>query len=521
MTITYQQAKRIRKTGFLDLMADQLMYEKKVTTAIGKTISLKSRGTMMGIGQYFDPLNIARIMTFGSSIGPALLGHFTGRSAQDIQYFSKRYKPLHEKRKTGEKLTRLGGSGGFDVQSNQVLNKIYALMANSYEMEKTRKQLAKNREEEHELEDQKKHKELLQALQTRPTLVKMGDGQSEKSWTEKLLEFMKTVGTLFSGVRMLIQNALGKVVGWMLKRLGSVAKMIVSLMSKTGGFLFNMIRAMGAGVLSIFRSPVFLRLMGVAGVAAAIYEFHNSLMFKEGQMNRINSELIDEYRMLDYLKSKHGEDSNIVSKQEDNIAKLEIKKSDLQAEIHTIKKPENQDVGSLIGQFGAFFDSISNPFSDLSLDDSTLSKLEQVPDINVSEDLSSVDIGSGGNWDSAFKGIFNERLAGFDRTASDNAKIASGQGVVGELQRLPKEPVAAQNVTAPSRPATTVATPSIENSDTKLQNRMVTSVPKVQNNTTNIKQGSDGIPLKRKIPSVRNAEESYTSALFQNVRMPN
>jgi hypothetical protein len=37
MSITYQQAKRIRKTGLMGVFADQLMYEKSVGTAIKKT----------------------------------------------------------------------------------------------------------------------------------------------------------------------------------------------------------------------------------------------------------------------------------------------------------------------------------------------------------------------------------------------------------------------------------------------------------------------------------------------------
>jgi hypothetical protein len=67
MTITYQQAKRIRKSSLTGLIADQLQYEKKIGTAVKKAISLKTRGTIMGLTQKFDPLNIAKILTFSTN----------------------------------------------------------------------------------------------------------------------------------------------------------------------------------------------------------------------------------------------------------------------------------------------------------------------------------------------------------------------------------------------------------------------------------------------------------------------
>ena len=122
MSITYQQAKRIRKTGLMDLFADQLMYEKKIGTAIKKTISLKTRAKVKGITQYFDPLNIAKVLTFGSSLGPALLGHLMKRDPKDIQYFTGRLKPIRV-RDTASKISKVpGGEGGFSAESKYRCN---------------------------------------------------------------------------------------------------------------------------------------------------------------------------------------------------------------------------------------------------------------------------------------------------------------------------------------------------------------------------------------------------------------
>ena len=149
MSITYQQAKRIRKTGTLSLFADQLMYEKKIGTAIKKTLSLKTRGSVMGLTQYLDPLNIAKMMTFGSSLGPALLGHWMKRDPRDIQYFTGRLKPIRER--TGDKLTKLGRGGKQENLEgvSTILRKMYKLLDATHQENVKRLELAKNRSEEH------------------------------------------------------------------------------------------------------------------------------------------------------------------------------------------------------------------------------------------------------------------------------------------------------------------------------------------------------------------------------------
>lgn len=201
MSITYQQAKRIRKTGLLSLFADQLMYEKKVTTAISKTISLKTRGRIMGLTQYLDPLNIAKMMTFGSALGPALLGHFMGRDPRDIQYFTGRLKPIREKSKTADKITKLSGQGAVSGEMTVVLHKMYKLMASTHEENVKRLEMNKSRQEEIELESERRHKELLTALGGLggATLITTGQPKEEgdgflgslmktlKDWAEKLI----------------------------------------------------------------------------------------------------------------------------------------------------------------------------------------------------------------------------------------------------------------------------------------------------------------------------------------------
>ena len=162
MTITYQQAKRIRKSSLTGLIADQLSYEKKVGTAVKKAISLKTRGTIMGLTEKLDPLNIAKILTFGSSLGPAILGHLTKRDARDIQYFTGRLKPIRESRKRIEKIGM--GSGMDDTAGSPILQQIYAHLLKTRDENKQRAQLQMNYEEEYKIEAERRHKELLKVL---------------------------------------------------------------------------------------------------------------------------------------------------------------------------------------------------------------------------------------------------------------------------------------------------------------------------------------------------------------------
>ena len=182
--LNYQQARRIRKTGFTSILADQLLYEPTIGAAIKRTISLKTQSKIKGITEKFDPLNIARALTFGSKLGPALLGKVTGRSRKDIEYFTGRLRPIAVR--TGTKITKapkegeqlvegqnisISGTGGI----NEQLLKIYKFLKTSKESDKKHREMEHNFDEERLLESEKRHKELMKTLQTlRDNIKKLG-----------------------------------------------------------------------------------------------------------------------------------------------------------------------------------------------------------------------------------------------------------------------------------------------------------------------------------------------------------
>lgn len=76
----YQVAKNIRGRSLSSLITNKITSGSSVSSAIGRTVTEKMRAAGTGIIQKFDPLNIAKFVTGGSKLAPAVLGRITGRS---------------------------------------------------------------------------------------------------------------------------------------------------------------------------------------------------------------------------------------------------------------------------------------------------------------------------------------------------------------------------------------------------------------------------------------------------------
>jgi len=218
--LDYQRARRIRNTGFADLLSDQLAGDATIGGALKKTISLRTQAKIKGIKEKFDPLNIAKFLTGGSSLGPALLGKLTGRSEKDIQYFSGRMRPIRE-RGTASRIGREPGTG-MSEGVNEMLRKIYYLMQITRERDLQRSDTELNFAEEKKLEDEKRAK----------GNATVTEEKSNRGLLDSLMDLLRRVPALP------IPTAAGKGLG--------------KLLRNAGGFLL---------------SPPVLALLGVAGTA--------------------------------------------------------------------------------------------------------------------------------------------------------------------------------------------------------------------------------------------------------------
>jgi hypothetical protein len=197
--LNYQQAKRVRGTSFKDLFVDQLA-SKGVVGSIGKTISMKTQAKIKGIKEKFDPLAIAKFMTFGSKLGPALLGKMMGRKQEDIDYFTGRLRHIRFGGKS-EKLNKMGGAGEGGSGINEQLAKIYGFLKSSYENQKILKQKSENFAEELSMEKKRRHDELmttLKELMKRINPNATAEPEGSKSMFDNLFDMLSNFGVLLA-----------------------------------------------------------------------------------------------------------------------------------------------------------------------------------------------------------------------------------------------------------------------------------------------------------------------------------
>jgi GH24 family phage-related lysozyme (muramidase) len=158
----YQKAKTIRGKSFGELLTDNLISGGGIAGSIKKTLSERSKARMMGIKETFDPLNIAKALTGGSRLGPALLGKMLGRSQQDLEYFAGDPK----KQKLNQKATT--GLSGKDLEESiESLGRIYDLLKQDRDNKLKQRQKKQNFEESLESQEELRNQELIKALTAR------------------------------------------------------------------------------------------------------------------------------------------------------------------------------------------------------------------------------------------------------------------------------------------------------------------------------------------------------------------
>ena len=129
--MNYYEAAKIRKKGFADLMADKLTSGQGVFSSARSALSDRSKARSLGFKEKFDPLNIAKVLTGGSNLAPAMLGKLLGRKSSDIKYFTgkKEYTPRRESSYYNN-YTTPSMSGG-SQKATRTLNKMLSFMEKS------------------------------------------------------------------------------------------------------------------------------------------------------------------------------------------------------------------------------------------------------------------------------------------------------------------------------------------------------------------------------------------------------
>jgi len=176
--MSYQQARRLRGQSLSSVYADELIQGKGYLSGIKSAIGSKTRARITGIKERFDPLNIAKFLTGGSRLGPAILGKMLGRSRKDIEYFAGRARPVGSQ--TATKIGKDPSASGDMSGMSDILNKILELQQRTYDNIREQRERLNNFKEEKDLEADKRHKDLLNAIK--------GFSPGKKQTAEKINE---------------------------------------------------------------------------------------------------------------------------------------------------------------------------------------------------------------------------------------------------------------------------------------------------------------------------------------------
>jgi hypothetical protein len=246
--MNYQEAKKIRERSYISYLTEKLSEGRGVGSAIKATLSEKSQARTMGYKEKFDPLNIVKFMTGGSKFATALYGSMRGRTQQDIQYFAGTKKA----KEVGGTATKIGQLES-DNDVLDVLSKIYGLLKTTSDNDTLRREKENNQREEQELEREKRHKALIEAIAGKkqtggtatPTATKADDGAGLLSTilgivTGMIGDAIKGVMSVVSGISDLIKGILSAF------SLGSLGPL--RLLASLGSFLVS---PLGVGLLAL------------------------------------------------------------------------------------------------------------------------------------------------------------------------------------------------------------------------------------------------------------------------------
>jgi hypothetical protein len=198
--LNYRQARQIRNRSVSDLIADELIRGKGVGGAIGGAISLRTKARMKGIKEKFDLLNMVRAVTGKSRLATSIIGRLFGRSREDIEYFAGRASPIGERRK---KITGLSGQGDGEDTSGMkvVLNQILTFLQKSHEKDMVLREKENNLRESANLDDEKRHRDLIKALSN----VGFG-GTGETATKEKEGGLLDGIMSIINGLKQQLQS---------------------------------------------------------------------------------------------------------------------------------------------------------------------------------------------------------------------------------------------------------------------------------------------------------------------------
>ena len=159
--MNYYDAARIRKKGFANLMTDKLASGQGVVSSFRGALSDRSKAKSLAMKEKFDPMNIAKFLTGGSNLATAIVGRLTGRSKEDIGYFTGKRQYQYTPRQSNYWQKFSNPNMGGSRRATQVLEKIVSFMEKSREDDIKEQDTLDSYNELNEYMKQDNHKEVM------------------------------------------------------------------------------------------------------------------------------------------------------------------------------------------------------------------------------------------------------------------------------------------------------------------------------------------------------------------------
>ena len=460
---SYYKAKQIRKTGFADLMANKLLEGQGIGESFKKTLSEKTKAKMTGIKESFDPMNIAKKMTGGSKLAPALIGRITGRKQKDIEHFAGRATPLGGGADTATKVGKVDSVSDGMVG---ILSKILTLMQKSYDEDKLLSEETKSKEEEIKAEKERKDKAMLDVLKQK---------KKEENPIEEKIE--KETGEGTSGLLSKILDAFGG------------AKTALTLLATLGGFVMSPIGAalIGAVVAGTLGKWIWKQIKGDP----------KSALEGKGGIGMATAGLGSEGQLPSYQQEKSEKEqkklADAVNKKGIKVASLQEleAKRDLLVSYGKAKSPEVAELNNEI-------DSRNSQ-----------SKQNSTPSATPTQGSSA----------SPVSGTASPTQGSSASPVSGTASPAQSSPTSSAASTMTSTGETASPTDSTSNLGSQLAGVTGENLDSKLNELSGAMQKGLETVTNNIVNKSVNTPASAPIPSVRNSEETFQRMIWDSTRV--
>lgn len=186
----YEEADITNRKGLMQLASERMMSGEGLGKSLSSAVTEKFKAKATKLKKLKDPLNWLSKMPGVGKLAATAYGKKFGRSNEDISYFTGVHAPPgmeQEESETAQPMTATKSE-----TSGKTLSKIYSLLLKKFQMEDT-----SAFDEEQKAEDDKKHKELIEALTKNKEVPK--EKQKEEEDKGLFGGILSTLSSIFSG----------------------------------------------------------------------------------------------------------------------------------------------------------------------------------------------------------------------------------------------------------------------------------------------------------------------------------